>query len=301
MEIIKNYLDNVFAGYPQTNEIQALKQDMLTNMEDKYTALRDDGKSEHESAYSIIANFGNIEEIATELGLNAETSDDIEEAISLNWDEAKTYLEKSKRSGLLTGFGVGLIISGVSSVVLFDNPFILFLTIAISITLFIKSGYKMEVYKSYAKTFVHLDTDTRERIEKDYDEFKSHHINTNIIGAVLIILSIGAFTIIEFPVTLFLNIVGLSIFLFITSGYQNSAFNILLGKGDYSNKEANEKYDRILGTFSVIYWLIVVTINLFLLFVVNTPQFWVIWPIAGVLFGAICTGISVWCGTEEKF
>ena len=70
METIKTYLDNVFAAYPQTNEVQNLKRDMLANMEEKYTMLRQSGKSEHEAAYSVIANFGNIQEITAELGQN---------------------------------------------------------------------------------------------------------------------------------------------------------------------------------------------------------------------------------------
>ena len=67
MDAIKTYLDNVFAAYPQSNEVQSLKRDMLANMEEKYAMLRQSGKSEHEAAYSVIPNFGSIEEITAEM------------------------------------------------------------------------------------------------------------------------------------------------------------------------------------------------------------------------------------------
>jgi len=67
MDVIRIYIDNVFAAYEQTNEIKRLKQDMSANMEEKYLVLRQDGKSEHEAAYSVIADFGRIDEITDEI------------------------------------------------------------------------------------------------------------------------------------------------------------------------------------------------------------------------------------------
>ena len=61
MDVIKTYLDNVFAGFPQTEQVRALKREMLSSMEEKYHALIESGKSEHEAAYGVIADFGRID------------------------------------------------------------------------------------------------------------------------------------------------------------------------------------------------------------------------------------------------
>ena len=49
MDAIKMYLDNVFAAFPQTEQVQALKREMLSSMEEKYLALKQEGRSEHEA------------------------------------------------------------------------------------------------------------------------------------------------------------------------------------------------------------------------------------------------------------
>jgi len=298
MEAIKTYLDNVFAAYPQSNEVQALKRDMLANMEEKYIMLRQGGKSEHEAAYSVIADFGNIEEITAELGLDIK-SGEVEEAIFLTWNDVQTYLTKAKQSGIWIGLGVWLIIAGVSSVVLLDNVFILFVTVAIAVTMFIVNGNKMSPYASYEEISLRLDSNTREKIETERARFMPSCTAMVAGGIALILLVVGAVTVIDFPIPLFLNIVGFSVFLFIIAGSYSSAFDILLGKGDYSNKEAVKKSGRIVGTLAAVYWPVATAIALWQLFIGNA-YFWVVWPVAGVLFGGICGGIAVWYGTKDK-
>ncbi|MCL2557710.1 MAG: permease prefix domain 1-containing protein [Treponema sp.] len=68
MDAIETYIDNVFAAFAKTERALALKREMLASMEEKYDDLRREGKSEHEAVGAVIANFGSIEEIASELG-----------------------------------------------------------------------------------------------------------------------------------------------------------------------------------------------------------------------------------------
>jgi|GEM_PF-247120 len=60
MDVIKTYLDNVFAAFPQTEKLRALKGEMLAGMEEKYHALKNEGKSENEAIGGVIANFGRV-------------------------------------------------------------------------------------------------------------------------------------------------------------------------------------------------------------------------------------------------
>ena len=229
LDAIKTYLDNVFAAYPQTSEIQSLKRDMLTNMEEKYVTLRQSGKSEHEAAYSVIANFGNIEEITAELGMDTKNIEP-DDSIFIPLEEAETYLTKSQKSGIWIGLGVWLIIAGASVAAGGNYIFIFIVAIAIAVTMFIINGHWMSAYKRYRETPVRIDKHTREWVEYEYTRFMSRYTIMNAIGVAIIILSAGAFAVVDFPIPLFLNIVGFSVFLFTVAGSCSSAYDVLLGK-----------------------------------------------------------------------
>ena len=59
METIRTYLENLFAQLPETPELVRLRDDMLRTMEDKYEALKSEGKSENEAVGIVISEFGN--------------------------------------------------------------------------------------------------------------------------------------------------------------------------------------------------------------------------------------------------
>ena len=70
MDAIKEYIDNLFLGLPDTDEVRRAKAELLEMMEDKYEELLSEGKSEEEAVGVIISEFGNLEEIAEELGIS---------------------------------------------------------------------------------------------------------------------------------------------------------------------------------------------------------------------------------------
>ncbi len=70
MDTIMNYLENMFASMPKSKQMQQLKDDLLVHMEDKYQELKRAGKSENEAIGVVIAEFGNMEEIMDEFGID---------------------------------------------------------------------------------------------------------------------------------------------------------------------------------------------------------------------------------------
>ena len=70
MEKIKNYLDTMFSNFPKTDEVEKAKSELYQMMEDKYTELVDEGKSENEILGIIIGEFGNVSELAEEFGID---------------------------------------------------------------------------------------------------------------------------------------------------------------------------------------------------------------------------------------
>ena len=67
MEAIRNYLETMFLNLPNTPEVYKAKNELWQMMEDKYTELKNEGKSENEAVGTVIAEFGNLDELANSL------------------------------------------------------------------------------------------------------------------------------------------------------------------------------------------------------------------------------------------
>lgn len=69
METIKTYINNLFANLPNKNYVRKAKEELLAMMEDKYNEEKAVGKSENEAVGVVISEFGNIDELCKELGI----------------------------------------------------------------------------------------------------------------------------------------------------------------------------------------------------------------------------------------
>jgi len=342
MDAIRTYIDNVFKAFPPGEKVDALKRDMLTGMEEKYHALKDAGKSEHEAVGSVIADFGNIDEVAAELGINQNSveSATLEDGISLSNEDARNYIEQTKKSGLWIGLGVWLILAGVAAMTLIGglvsngdgaviigpaviaNPqemsgslglgiFILFVSIAIAVTLFIIHGMKLSPFEEYQSINLLLDDETRSEFEEERKQFMPKFTAAIAVGVAVIIAAVGGFvlysTIGQFEdggVATLMLAVGFSVVLFVRFGLQYGAYDVLLGMGDYKHKTGvtrNAEVERMTSTVAAVYWPLTTAVYLAWSFITGSWNIsWVVWPIAGVLFGAFAGGINVWYSTSKK-
>lgn len=110
--MIKEYVDQVFAKVPDSQEVQDLKVEMVANMEDKYQTLLDSGHSHNEALGAVITEFGDIDELLVELDLNPVEDE-------LPWytlSDIQTLMEAwSKRAnGIGLGLGICLLAPGVT-------------------------------------------------------------------------------------------------------------------------------------------------------------------------------------------
>ena len=317
MDAIRTYLDNVFMAFPQNETVLAIKRDMLTNMEEKYNALKEEGKSEHEAVGSVIANFGSIDEIAAELGIgqNAITQ---EEGISLSGEEVNEYITQTRKSSIWIGAAVWLILAGICAMLIIigfadgeydmnrqTGVFTLLLTIAATVPIFIVNGLKLSRFENYDKQNILLDGQTREQLKQKNAEFTPRFSVLISCGVAIVVLAAGVCLLIrsmgyEFlsPVLLLFT-VGFAVFLFIIAGMKKSVFLILLGKSEYKDKTKNSKSERIIGTIASIYWPLVIVVYMLWSFVFSAWRTsWILWPVTAILFGAIAGGISTWHDTK---
>jgi hypothetical protein len=120
METIRNYLETMFLKLPNTPEVYKAKNELWQMMEDKYTELKEEGKSENEAVGIVISEFGNLDELANDLGISQFVeSQPMPQGKTLSLDQAKSYLADAGKSAYRTALGVMLCVLSVCGPIFF--------------------------------------------------------------------------------------------------------------------------------------------------------------------------------------
>jgi len=326
MDAIKSYLENMFLHLPKTAEVLSAKEELAQMMEDKYNQLRSEGRTDNEAVGQVISEFGNLEELAATLGIPQEVKDLESDAkkITMTDSEVERYLQVSIENGKRIASGVGIILLGVAILIfmhaLASGGFLaekvanaagvggLLLMIALAIYIFIMSGVKGEKYEKLETMLVKIDPYLHDRIAQMKEDYRPAFARSIAGGVALILVSVvGLVTVAileigeEFAVMLMvvglLVAVGIAVGLFISSGARMEAYDKLLNEGDYTwrQREGKSFAERISGP----YWMLIVVIYLAWSFISNNWGFtWIVWPIAGVLFGLISALYSAFAGKK---
>jgi hypothetical protein len=327
MEAIRTYIENVFKAFDESEKVAVLKRDMLSGMEEKYNALKDEGKSEHEAVGSVIADFGSIDEIAAEIGIQRKPGEsasagdggeeDYENVIPLTRDEAYDVINRFKKSSIGIGAGVWIVLTGVALFMLISNTelanaegfglFALLSFVAGAVPFFIVHGMALSRFEEYDGKRLELDTSTRAEIKLAQKNYVPKFSGLIATGVVIVLMALGLFLLMGadseesrgLSVALLLFIIGGATMLFINAGMTFSVYFFLLGEGDYKypargNKAAVD-YERVIGTVAAVFWPTITAAYLLWSFIGDSWHIsWVIWPVAGVLFGAFAGGLSTW-------
>lgn len=91
-----------------------------------------------------------------------------------------------------------------------------------------------------------------------------------------------------------LGLAGCGAACFVYQGTIQSSMDKLLEEGDFTPEE--KKHSGVMGRFTTIYWLVATAIFLVLNFTVwkgNYKDSWVLWAVAGVLYGAVMGAIRL--------
>lgn len=318
MDTIKTYVFNVFSTFPKNEKIEKLKNDILTNMEDKYNQLKSEGKSENEAIGIVISEFGNIEELIKELDIDMsnEKEDDIPTLDNKYVDE---YLSIKRKSTFLVSIGVMLIMFGASILILLtqlieDNIIFksiandpaevislvpLLLLVAIAVGIFIYSGTKIENYKFIEEGNFKLTFSCKEYIQKKYEDNKIKSTMGVVVGVIICILS--PLTVIlgsiisdsasVYGTSILLVLISIAVFLFINFGTTNTVYKILLKIQEFTPKKRED--NKVISAVASVVWPITAAVYVLLGFTRNGwGKAWVIFPIVGILFGAFSSCYS---------
>lgn len=229
-------------------------------------------------------------------------------------DEANRYMDTVVQAAKKIGFGVSLcilspvlliLLSGWSEFQIFPltedmaagiGVIVLFLMIAGAVALFVVNGMKLGKYEYLEKEILSLEYGVAGIVQNRQENFDDIFKKSIASGVVLCICSVIPYFIgvavnasdmfyIYCTGVLFIMIAA-AVFLFVNAGMIHESFQHLLEAGDYTReKKMTAKKNENL---SKVYWCVVLAIYLGYSFItMNWHTSWIIWPCAGVLFGAV--------------
>lgn len=157
---IRNYIENAFANVSNTKKIQELKDELYSNLVDKYQDQLSSGKSENESYNNAIASIGDIQELV--------------ESVNVPSPLQPISQAERKRSAILVSVAVMLYILSPMILILFDEffhsetigLFLMFILIAVATGLLIYNNMTKPTYQKSDETLV-----------EEFKEWKGHSSN----------------------------------------------------------------------------------------------------------------------------
>jgi transcriptional regulator with XRE-family HTH domain len=181
--------------------------------------------------------------------------------------------------------------------------------ISIAVFLFIMYGMKLNKYEYMEKEPISLAYGVKGIVEKKKDEYESEFRKRIAVGVVLCIFSVvpaalfscfGDNPLMDIIGSIFLFVfVATGVYQFVSSGMIHGCYEKLLQEGEYT--QSRKKENKKIGPFAGIYWCIITAIYLAISFTQNNwGQSWIVWPVAGVAFGAFIGMIRLIYGTKCK-
>lgn len=183
---------------------------------------------------------------------------------------------------------------------------ILFVMIAIAVSLFISNGMKLEKYEYLEKETFLLEKPLIEEIQQAKEDFAPRFRANIVIGTVMCILALVpifltlAFskkeTLMTACIAFLLVLIAFAVPRFIVAGMTEDSFSVLLQINEYKPENKG-----ITDMLSGAYWCIITAIYLGISFLKNNWGIsWIIWPIAGLLYAALTNILSALERHREK-
>ena len=231
----------------------------------------------------------------------------------VSMEEANSYLDLTQNIAHKMALGVAMCIMSPAIIITLSNLYLLeqfsfsenqsqaialtlfFITIASAVVIFISIGMKFKDFEFLKTEPIETEYGVSGMVKSKMKAYKETYSKYNIIGVTLCILSVLPVILSSFADkdltdgigvigTLFMVAVG--VFMLVTVGTIWSSFNVLLQEGEYS-VEGKAK-SKVVGSIAGIYWLLTTALYLFISFYYGAwDKSWMIWPVAGVLFGAV--------------
>ena len=176
----------------------------------------------------------------------------------------------------------------------------LFILAAIAVVIFMRCGFHSAPYRFIELGEFRAENDVNDMVRARKMQFRSTYLRGNLIGVCLCILSplalfSGILSESDFTQVLLLCVTlllaGIGVVSFILVGVRWASMERLLREGDFAPRTKSGtrmRRERLDEQLSYAYWLLATTIYLaWSFFTHDWDRTWIVWPVAGVLFGAI--------------
>lgn len=236
----------------------------------------------------------------------------------VSMEQANDYIKRRHKNALKVAIGVLLCIISPITLILLCGIFeyngllseniacaigliTMFVLVAIAVGLFLISGNNTKEYEYITTKSFETEygvTGMAKQRKKEYQGTYNAMTTTGIISCVLSVipLFVGLFLENDFitvcGVASLIAIVALGAFLIVYTGCKMGAYVALLQEGDYA-KQAKEK-NPLFAAITTAYWLVATVIYLVWSFTTNDWKItWIVWAVAGVLYGAISPLLTI--------
>lgn len=246
---------------------------------------------------------------------------EITEGKVITVEEANTFLEATKKYAAHIAPAVSLCVlspvvllwllgmAGAKRVAVTENVaggiglVVLLLMVVVAVAVFLLTGIPYNKYEYLEKEKLTLQYGVSGIVEKAKETFAGTYRICITLGVVLCILGAVPLLVVSvffgdngyaviLATDVLLIVVAIAVWLFVWSGIIWGGFQKMLQEGDYTveNKAVNRKYEHV----TAIYWC--VWTALYLAISLPTMRWditWVVWPVAGVLYGALLAFLKI--------
>lgn len=233
---------------------------------------------------------------------------------NVSMEEANRFLEwKQKHAAILAG-AVALCImspalliflsglSGTTGGKLSENTAagigisVLLVMVSVAVAIFISYGIHGKAYEYLEKELIETAYGVKGLVKEKKQNYEGTYTRGIIMGVGFCILSVIPLLIVGImkqpdsmitgSVALLLLLVAAGVYLIVRVSVINGSYDMLLQEGEYSRQEKVVK--KKLEIFSTVYWCTATAIYLAWSFgSMRWDYTWILWPVAGVLFGAV--------------
>lgn len=290
-----------------------------------------------ENDSSIEDNFQNKDSFPQnpqELAQN--TPQNTKAARILRTEEIQEYRTVCFKASKAVALGVTLCIVGVilnlvmkgSTAYLYSlDTIALLLCVAPAVILFITSGMKLDNYNYLKKEPFQILESSRKQLKEEYEKYSHTFMIRITTGVVLCIIAVTAYLIVEaiekrrqefipenpiqtvhydigeIPTIVLLCFVAIAVYLFVSSGMRKEYYEVLLQQNGFAETRKRNRNEKkpLLAAVSGTYWGLITAGFLAYSFITGDwGRSWIVWPVAGCVFGAISTILVFYTDKTQK-
>ncbi len=186
--------------------------------------------------------------------------------------------------------------------------FPMLICVTIAVALFVPAGMALSKYEYMEKIPFVLPQGEKERLEVEMESFQRKFATGITAGVVCILLGVLSAACMEYLTEVtgnkmwdesgstisLLTFVAAGVYVLVRCGMKMGMYNVLLQKEDYSvsKKQNLRNKDSVMGLVAGVYWCLITAVFLAYSFITGDwGRSWIVWPVAGCVFGAIATFI----------